>query len=78
MSKLAQLAEMSTVVADTGDIDAIAKLKPVDGGHQRVFLWLHVSRRFCAFWTLLRNLHEYTWNSVKQATRHERAEEKPG
>ena len=30
MSKLAQLAEMSTVVADTGDIDAIAKLKPVD------------------------------------------------
>ena len=30
MSKLAQLAEMSTVVADTGDIDAIAQLKPVD------------------------------------------------
>lgn len=30
MSKLAQLAEMSTVVADTGDIDAIANLKPVD------------------------------------------------
>lgn len=30
MTKLEQLAAMSTVVADTGDIDAIAKLKPVD------------------------------------------------
>ena len=30
MSKLDQLAAMSTVVADTGDIDAIATLKPVD------------------------------------------------
>ena len=30
MTKLEQLAVMSTVVADTGDIDAIAKLKPVD------------------------------------------------
>jgi transaldolase len=30
MSKLDQLATMSTVVADTGDIDAIATLKPVD------------------------------------------------
>ena len=30
MTKLDQLAAMSTVVADTGDIDAIAQLKPVD------------------------------------------------
>lgn len=30
MTKLDQLASMSTVVADTGDIDAIAQLKPVD------------------------------------------------
>ena len=30
MTKLEQLSAMSTVVADTGDIDAIAKLKPVD------------------------------------------------
>lgn len=30
MSKLEQLAAMSVVVADTGDIDAIARLKPVD------------------------------------------------
>ena len=30
MTKLEQLAAMSTVVADTGDIDSIAKLKPVD------------------------------------------------
>ena len=30
MSKLDQLAAMSIVVADTGDIDAIATLKPVD------------------------------------------------
>ena len=30
MTKLEQLAAMSTVVADTGDIDLIAKLKPVD------------------------------------------------
>ena len=30
MTKLEQLAAMSTVVADTGDINAIAKLKPVD------------------------------------------------
>ena len=30
MTKLEQLAAISTVVADTGDIDAIAKLKPVD------------------------------------------------
>ena len=30
MTKLDQLAAMSTVVADTGDIDTIAQLKPVD------------------------------------------------
>ena len=30
MTKLDQLAAMSTVVADTGDIDAITRLKPVD------------------------------------------------
>ena len=30
MKKLDQLAAMSTVVADTGDIDAIAQLKPID------------------------------------------------
>ena len=30
MTKLDQLAAMSTVVADTGDIEAITKLKPVD------------------------------------------------
>ena len=30
MTKLDQLAAMSTVVADTGDIDAISQLKPVD------------------------------------------------
>ncbi|MEC8528191.1 MAG: transaldolase [Pseudomonadota bacterium] len=30
MTRLDQLAAMSTVVADTGDIDAIAQLKPVD------------------------------------------------
>ena len=30
MTKLDRLAAMSTVVADTGDIDAIAQLKPVD------------------------------------------------
>lgn len=29
-SKLEQLREMTTVVADTGDIDAVARLKPVD------------------------------------------------
>ncbi|MEA3533929.1 transaldolase [Rhizobium sp. CC-YZS058] len=30
MSKLEQLREMTTVVADTGDIEAVARLKPVD------------------------------------------------
>ena len=30
MTKLAQLRTMTTVVADTGDLDAIAKLKPTD------------------------------------------------
>lgn len=30
MSKLDQLREMTTVVADTGDIDAVRRLKPVD------------------------------------------------
>ncbi|MEN0108789.1 MAG: transaldolase family protein, partial [Pseudomonas sp.] len=29
-SKLEQLSQFTTVVADTGDIDAIARLKPVD------------------------------------------------
>ena len=29
-SKLEQLKQFTTVVADTGDIDAIARLKPVD------------------------------------------------
>lgn len=29
-SKLAQLASMTTIVADTGDIDAVRRLKPVD------------------------------------------------
>ena len=29
-SKLEQLRQMTTVVADTGDIDAVRKLKPVD------------------------------------------------
>ena len=29
-SKLDQLKQFTTVVADTGDIDAIARLKPVD------------------------------------------------
>ena len=30
MTKLAQLRTMTTVVADTGDLDAISKLKPTD------------------------------------------------
>ena len=30
MTKLEQLRTMTTVVADTGDLDAIAKLKPTD------------------------------------------------
>ena len=30
MTKLDQIAAISTIVADTGDLDAIAKLKPVD------------------------------------------------
>ncbi|MEQ9022053.1 MAG: transaldolase, partial [Pseudomonadales bacterium] len=30
MNKLDQLRQMTEVVADTGDIDAIAKYKPVD------------------------------------------------
>ena len=30
MTKLDQIAAMSTIVADTGDLDAIARLKPVD------------------------------------------------
>ncbi len=29
-SKLEQLRSMTTVVADTGDIEAVARLKPVD------------------------------------------------
>jgi transaldolase len=30
MSKLDQLRDMTTVVADTGDIEAVVRLKPVD------------------------------------------------
>lgn len=30
MSKLDQLREITTIVADTGDIEAVARLKPVD------------------------------------------------
>lgn len=39
MSKLDQLREMTTVVADTGDIEAVARLKPIDCTTNPTIVW---------------------------------------
>ena len=60
MSKLDQLAVMSTVVADTGDIDAIATLKPVDATTNPSLLLLFMDMKANCF--LERTLHDVFLN----------------